>query len=190
MLADEGDFSTELIRLLIVLLLYILYDSTTHDINYKIKILNDSVQYYYKNKQTNYANDSGLDLVIPEQIFVPANAHGFSINLGISCEPPNKQGYYLYPRSSLSKTPLRLSNSVGIIDAGYRGPIIAKVDNLSTQDYTINTIEDDSPNRLFQLCTPDLKPFKFILVEALSKTERGDRGFGSTNHKQIVIPSK
>ena len=33
--------------------------------------------------------------------------------------------YYLYPRSSISKTPLRMSNSTGIIDAGYRGEIIA-----------------------------------------------------------------
>ena len=34
-------------------------------------------------------------------------------------------GYYLYPRSSISKTPLILANSVGIIDSGYRGNIKA-----------------------------------------------------------------
>ena len=48
--------------------------------------------------------------------------------------------YYLYPRSSMgSKTPLRLSNSVGIIDAGYRGNIIGVVDNISDREnYNIN----------------------------------------------------
>ena len=39
--------------------------------------------------------------------------------------------YYLYPRSSVVKTPLRLANSVGIIDSGYRGNIKAVFDNIS-----------------------------------------------------------
>ena len=37
-------------------------------------------------------------------------------------------GYYMYPRSSLSKTKLRLANSVGIIDSGYRGNLIGMFD--------------------------------------------------------------
>ena len=39
--------------------------------------------------------------------------------------------YMLVPRSSISKTPLRMANSIGIIDAGYRGEIMAAVDNIS-----------------------------------------------------------
>ena len=58
-----------------------------------------------------------------------------------------KYYYYLYPRSSISKTPLRLCNSVGIIDAGYRGNIMAFVDNID-EDYDLGT-------RLFQLCDPN-----------------------------------
>ena len=46
-------------------------------------------------------------------------------------------GYYLYPRSSIVKTGLRLANSVGIIDAGYRGEIIAVVDNID-KNFTMN----------------------------------------------------
>ena len=45
-------------------------------------------------------------------------------------------GYYMYPRSSTgSKTPLRLANSVGIIDSGYRGPLMAVLDNVKNEPY-------------------------------------------------------
>ena len=61
------------------------------------------------------------------------------INLGISCETMEKRPYFLMPRSSISKTPLRLCNSVGLIDAGYRGEIMAAVDNIKQEDYTIHS---------------------------------------------------
>ena len=83
--------------------------------------------------------------------------------------------YYLYPRSSISKTPLRMSNSVGIIDAGYRGEIIAKVDNLSNDDYKI-----EKGTRLFQICDASLEPIELRIVDKLSETTRGVGGFGST----------
>ena len=84
--------------------------------------------------------------------------------------------YYMYPRSSMgSRTPLRLSNSVGIIDAGYRGNLCAYVDNIKTQPYTIN-----SGDRLFQICSPNLEAIQFSIVNQLSDTQRGDGGFGST----------
>jgi dUTPase len=86
-------------------------------------------------------------------------------------------GYYLYPRSSISKTPLRLANSVGIIDAGYRGNIMAMFD--SHHDYEAGKME-----RFAQICAPSLCP---IVVELVDKeedlsviTERGGGGFGST----------
>jgi len=89
-------------------------------------------------------------------------------------------GFYLYPRSSTgSKTPLRLSNSVGIIDSGYRGPLIAMFDNWKLEEYEIQETQ-----RLVQLCPPDISnPLYVILVdseEELGKTNRGSGGFGST----------
>ena len=88
-------------------------------------------------------------------------------------------GYYLYPRSSTgTKTPLRLANSVGIIDAGYRGEIKGIVDNLDKgQDYCIR-----AGTRLFQLCSPVLGPISFEMANTLSETARGEGGFGSTGH--------
>jgi dUTP pyrophosphatase len=89
-------------------------------------------------------------------------------------------GFYLYPRSSTgTKTPLRLANSVGIIDSGYRGPLIAAFDNWKKDDFEIQENQ-----RLVQICAPDLSyPIYVILVdteEELGKTNRGSGGFGST----------
>jgi len=86
---------------------------------------------------------------------------------------------------------MRLANSVGIIDAGYRGDVIAAVDTIgvfgSTDIWTIWK-ETLSPirkyDRYFQLCSPDLSPFIVHIVDTESElgspTERGAGGFGST----------
>lgn len=88
--------------------------------------------------------------------------------------------YYLYPRSSVgTKTPLRLANSVGIIDSGYRGNIIAAFDNISDDTYVIEQYQ-----RLVQICPPDISHPIFVrLVDnlhTLGITERDSNGFGST----------
>ena len=97
------------------------------------------------------------------------------IKLGISCEADNKKGYFLFPRSSISKTPLRMSNSIGLIDGGYRGEIMAVCDNIKDYEFKIN-----KGDRLFQLVSSDLSPITFEIVKNLSKTTRGGGGFGST----------
>lgn len=109
----------------------------------------------------------------------------------IATDLPTPTGFYLYPRSSISKTRMRLANSVGIIDAGYRGDLVAAVDTIglfgSTDIWHIWK-ETLSPikkyDRYFQVCAPDLSPFLVHLVdteEELSPpTARGHGGFGST----------
>jgi dUTP pyrophosphatase len=79
------------------------------------------------------------------------------------------------PRSSISKTPLRLSNSIGLIDPGYRGEIIAAVDNIKSEPYTAKPRQ-----RLFQLAAMNGSSIHFSLVDELSETTRGMGGFGST----------
>lgn len=87
-------------------------------------------------------------------------------------------GYYMYPRSSLSKTALRLANSVGIIDAGYRGPLIGMFDCL-TETYEVLEF-----TRLLQICAPNLMPIFVKVVDTVEElgpeTGRGEGGFGST----------
>jgi dUTP pyrophosphatase len=109
--------------------------------------------------------------------------------LNISGHDPdiNPLSFYLYPRSSISKTPYRLANNVGIIDSGYRGEIIAVFDiiqNLNGSD----VVEPEPYSRLVQICCGDLQPFtvRVLTIESgdiddlVSTTKRGDGGFGST----------
>jgi dUTP pyrophosphatase len=94
--------------------------------------------------------------------------------------------YYLYPRSSLAKTRLRLSNSVGIIDSGYRGEIMAAFDVVPVvRDNAVYEPEEISLHqRLVQICSPTLDPVQLVVVDSPEKlnlkTERGSGGFGST----------
>ena len=147
----------------------------------KIQTENDSVYNQYTNHSTYHEGDSGLDLFFNEDITLESKETKI-ISLGIRCEAfPTKEkehniSYYLYPRSSISKTPLRMANSVGIIDAGYRGLICAAVDNTSDEPYTIR-----GGQRLFQICSPTLSPISFQLSNRLSDSSRGEDGFGSTN---------
>ena len=118
--------------------------------------------------------DSGFDLYAVEDIEIHPRKTA-KIPLGIACKPKESHGYYLYPRSSISKTPFRLANSIGIIDSGYRGEICAMVDNTSDEIQYIK-----KGDKLFQLCSPDLRPFEIEFVEELDETLRGSGGFGST----------
>ena len=157
-----------------------------HIMRLLLKPDNDNIKKYYENHSTFNEGDSGLDLFFKEDKLIKSGETLF-IDFGIKCEmepvstswdsePLPSVSYYLYPRSSISKTPLRMANSVGIIDAGYRGNIIAAVDNTSSEDYTIKAGE-----RLFQICSPNLQPLDLLVVDELSLSERGANGFGSTN---------
>jgi dUTP pyrophosphatase len=139
-----------------------------------VRLLGNSLTDFYADVQKNHASDSGFDLYVPADITIPPNST-VTIDHEIACEPQFAGGYYLYPRSSISKTPLRLANSVGIIDNSYRGSIMARVDNRSDEPYTVKKGE-----RLFQLCHPSLMPLTVRLVDTLSETARGAGGFGSS----------
>ena len=150
-----------------------------------IKTDNETLNQQYYNHSHYHEGDSGLDLYCPIDIIIMPG-ETVKIDLQIQCEAfkealneGKNMSYYLYPRSSIVKTPLRLANSVGIIDAGYRGNIMAYVDNIKTEEYRI-----EAGTRLFQICSPDLSPLTFELVNQLSDTTRGTGGFGSTNNNE------
>ena len=140
----------------------------------KIRPFNAEVKAIYENHGHFHDGDAGLDLfVINEQTI--GSGESTLIHLEIACETSEGRPYLLMPRSSISKTPLRLSNSIGLIDGGYRGEIMAAVDNIKDKPYTV-----ESGQRLFQLVAMDGSPIHFELVEGLSDTTRGEGGFGST----------
>tara|TARA_Y100001970_G_C14224509_1_gene854744 strand:- start:2095 stop:2532 length:438 start_codon:yes stop_codon:yes gene_type:complete len=139
-----------------------------------IKPHNDIALKFYQNHGHFHDGDAGLDLYVLEDIyFEPGDTK--AIKLGISCEPENGAAYYLFPRSSISKTPLRMSNSIGLIDGGYRGEIMAMCDNIKTACYMV-----EKGQRLFQLVASDSSPIHYELVDELNVTSRGEGGFGST----------
>ena len=166
---------------------YLFFRTNNNSNTLLIKPENENVKSYYKNHSSYNEGDSGLDLFVPEDIEVKCGETVF-VDLQIKCELLDKENnnisYYLYPRSSISKTPLILANSVGIIDAGYRGSIKAAVkyipsyDDIKSDEESIYIIKKGT--RLFQICSPDLKELKFKLSNTLSETSRGEGGFGST----------
>lgn len=141
----------------------------------------ENVKEFYS-ERANITGDAGLDLYVPENITIPAKAIGFKINHNVCCEATigpfcSNVSYYMYPRSSMgAKTPLRIGNSVGIFDSGYRGPVMGIVDNISDDDFVV-----EKGTRLFQICPPLLNnPINLTLVDELSDSERGEGGLGST----------
>lgn len=115
--------------------------------------------------------DSGFDLPCLDEIDCTGTTkYNLKVKLAMYKDGV-PSAFYLYPRSSISNTPLRLANSVGIIDSGYRGPMIACFDGT----YTIKKFQ-----RLVQVCTPTLEPMVVHLMDALNETVRGEGGFGST----------
>ena len=85
-----------------------------------IKPLNKKAKEKYLNHGHFHKGDAGLDLYVLENMNFKSGETNV-IKFGISCQPEDGRAYYLMPRSSISKTPLRMSNSIGLIDGGYRG---------------------------------------------------------------------
>lgn len=168
-------------------------------VNLRIKTDDIYLQTMYKEKQ-NYITDAGFDLYCPERI-VCIGHEKTTIDLGIKlevvstfqhmksstvpndvmvewnvCNTHEYTHYLLLPRSSFSNSTLLLCNSVGVIDAEYRGSLKAVVYNFDRQNYVI-----EKGDRLFQLIFPIFQHIKGVeLVDSLSVTHRNEGGFGST----------
>jgi dUTP pyrophosphatase len=109
--------------------------------------------------------------------------------LGIALEIPNGFVGLVFPRSSIRKTGLQLSNSVGVIDSGYRGELQATFTKVFGSDgmYDEMKVKEMQPNefykvgdRVVQIMIIPYPSIEFEETDKLSDTERGDGGFGST----------
>ena len=127
----------------------------------------------YSNAQIN--EDVGLDIPMSKTWVVPGNVRSFTVDLGFKCSA--NHGWLLIPRSSISKTTLRLANSVGIIDKNYTGKVIAKLDNLSEKEVIL-----DYGKCFFQIVAFDGNLPLYNVVKNLNNTRRGSGGFGSTTN--------
>jgi dUTPase len=133
--------------------------------------------------------DSGFDILNPAMnLNFHRSRFGVEMKLGAHFAALDEQGnpvpYLLLARSSTSLTPLRMSNQIGLADAGYRGELIARVDCLSNVD----GIDIDHGRRLFQVVQHNWLPWKdIVFVNSLqdlpaAPDARGAGGFGSTGN--------
>jgi dUTP pyrophosphatase len=118
--------------------------------------------------------DAGMDLTATKII----SNTTFDITYGIDLAMEIPKGFVglVFPRSSIRKYELALTNSVGVIDSGYRGEIQAtfkKTNGLDSLSYKVG-------DRIAQIMIIPHPSIEFEVVDELSDTERGDGGFGST----------
>ena len=153
-------------------------------IKYNVMFLDDNQKKIYEKnyiERTNYEDDAGLDLFMMTEIIVPKKSISFKIKLGIKINAYTNEklsSYSIYPRSSMgSKSPLRLSNSIGLVDKGYTGELMIVVDNISDEDYII-----EEGCRLVQLVGPKHESSIVNIVNEIVETKRGVNGFGSTGN--------
>lgn len=130
--------------------------------------------------------DAGFDLFAPEtKRFTSTSVNKLDYKIICSTKifednfNPYNTGFYMYPRSSVSKSNLRLANNVGIVDAGYRGHLMGMFDVIYEHEINVNKLD-----RYIQICAPGLIPIVVEIVESIEElgeqTVRGNGGFGST----------
>lgn len=136
----------------------------------KIKKLNKNVQLPKQGTQ----GAAGIDFYLPQSVrFWPKRSK--KVPLGVAVEIPEGYVMLLIPRSSTWKTPIRMPNSVGVIDSDYRGEVCALLRNTS-----IFATKADIGERLVQGVIVPVPNIQIKEVDELSETSRGVGGFGST----------
>ena len=118
--------------------------------------------------------DAGMDLVATR--IISNTTFDVSYGTDLAMEIPNGFVGLVFPRSSIRKYELALSNSVGVIDSGYRGELQAtfkKTNGLDSLAYKVG-------DRIAQIMIIPHPQIEFYEVEELSDSERGEGGFGST----------
>ena len=121
-----------------------------------------------------HATDAGFDLYATSKIY--DNDGNVVYGCGLAFEIPDGYMGLVFPRSSNAKKSLLLSNSVGVIDAGYRGEVTAKFKRL----YPISQGEYAIGERFAQLIVMPIPAVEFEEAEELSESERGVGGYGSS----------
>lgn len=137
-----------------------------HSINVKIKRLSSTAKLPTKA----HATDAGYDLYASSCHYEDGMLH---YGTGVAVEIPAGYVGLVFPRSSIANTHLTLSNSVGVIDSGYRGEIKAKFRKGGSKGYKVG-------ERIAQLIIMPYPEVTFEEVDELSESDRGTGGYGSS----------
>jgi dUTP pyrophosphatase len=127
-----------------------------------------------------HPGDAGADLVSTEDV-VLAPGERATVPTGLSIALPNGYVGFVVPRSGLAmRHGITIVNSPGTVDAGYRGEIrITLLNTDARESYAIS-----AGDRVAQLIVMALPRVRFVEVERLPGSERGEGGFGSTGYRQ------
>ena len=121
--------------------------------------------------------DAALDLIAVTKEIIDKGDFGFiHYGIGLAFEIPEGYVGLIFPRSSISNTGAILSNSVGVIDSGYRGEISARFKQIS------GTIEYNIGDKIAQIIIIPYPSIELEEVEELSSSERGNGSYGSTGN--------
>tara|TARA_A100001515_G_scaffold7053_1_gene5965 strand:- start:770 stop:1186 length:417 start_codon:yes stop_codon:yes gene_type:complete len=115
--------------------------------------------------------DAGMDLTA---VWQKQEFDLITYGTGLSVEIPKGYVGLLFPRSSVYKAKMFLTNCVGVIDSGYRGEIMMKFEMMDSN------VMYKTGDRVGQLIIMPYPQVEFEEVEDLTETNRGEGGFGST----------
>lgn len=126
-----------------------------------------------------HATDAGLDLTATS-ITTQINESGqvmLVYHTGLAVEIPEGYVGLLFPRSSIYKKSLAQTNSVGVIDAGYRGEIMAVFKSTTDVVPAVYKVGE----RFAQLVIVPIPELEVVEADELSDSDRGENGHGSTD---------
>lgn len=125
--------------------------------------------------------DAGMDLVATS--IISNTTFDITFGMGIALEIPKGYVGLIFPRSSIRKTDLSLTNCVGVIDSGYRGELQATFKKIyGKNDVRLHETDYKIGDRIAQIMIVPYPTIQFEEVDELTSTERGDGGFGSTGN--------
>ena len=125
-----------------------------------------------------HPGDAGADLLSAESLVLKAGARAL-VSTGVSIALPDGYVAFVVPRSGLAaKHGITVLNSPGTVDAGYRGEIkVTLLNTDATNDYAI-----EKGDKIAQLIVMPVVRARFVEVDALPESKRGQGGFGSTGY--------
>lgn len=121
-----------------------------------------------------HEGDAGLDLRASDTVTIEPGDSAL-IGTGLRVEIPAGHVGLVFPRSGLGSKGITLRNAVGVIDSGYRGEIKCALWNTTGEAYTV-----EAGDRICQLVVMPFATCQVVEVAALSDSERGEGGYGST----------
>ncbi|GLJ78903.1 MULTISPECIES: dUTP diphosphatase [Microbacterium] len=132
-----------------------------------------------------HPGDAGADLTSAESVRLEPGQRAL-VGTGVRVALPEGYAAFVVPRSGLAaKHGITVVNSPGTVDAGYRGEI--KVALLNTD--TSEAYEIAPGDRIAQLIVMPVTRARFLPVDALPESVRGEGGFGSTGYQKAGIPT-